>query len=77
MKLYYKDQSEELNELKQVQCIGEGDIIVRVGIMLSEEKIREMEHELRKKLRRRVAVLDARYGEILLLPPKNESKSIS
>lgn len=72
MKLYYKDESEKLIELERVQCVSEGDMIIRVGTLLSEEKIDEMEHELRKKLRRRVTVLDARYGEILLLPPKNK-----
>ena len=77
MKLYCEDHSGELIELKQVQCIGEGDVIVRVEIMLYKEKIEEMECELRKKLRRRVTILDARYGEILLLPPKNKSKPIS
>ena len=72
MKLYYKDESEKLIELERVQCVSEGDMIIRVGTLLSEEKIDKMEHELRKKLRRRVTVLDARYGEILLLPPKNK-----
>ena len=72
MKLYYKDESEKLIELERVQCVSEGDMIIRVGTLLSEETIDNMEHELRKKLRRRVTVLDARYGEILLLPPKNK-----
>ena len=70
MKLFVENADATLMELESVKIIGEGDIVIRIKALYREEIIKEMEAHLSEKFGRKVILLDARYGEILTLPPK-------
>ncbi|MCI8801081.1 MAG: hypothetical protein HFH88_14910 [Lachnospiraceae bacterium] len=57
-------------DLREVGIIGKGDIIIKLNRCYSDEIIEEMEMNLSAKFGRKVILLDARYGEILTLPPE-------
>lgn len=69
MKLLF-DNGQQI-ELEKVQNIGEGDIIIRLKTIMRQENISTIEEQLSKKLNRKVIVLDSRFGDIYILPPKN------
>ena len=71
MKLYLEDDSGNQKEIKEVNGIGEGDIIIRLSFAVRESDIRRMEESLSKKFDRKVIVLDCSVAEILTVPPKN------
>nr|WP_296464344.1 hypothetical protein [uncultured Acetatifactor sp.] len=50
--------------------IGEGTIVIRFNRCCRKEETEEMEKELAEKFGRKVILLDARFGEILTLPPE-------
>ncbi len=50
--------------------IGEGTVIIRLNQCCRKEELKEMEEELAEKFGRKVILLDARFGEILTLPPE-------
>lgn len=46
------------------------NVIIRINQCSREEDTERMERYLKRKLKRNVVLLDARYGEILTLPPE-------
>ena len=72
MKLYFDNGDGKLVELDTVKVIGAGDIVIRINSIFHEDRLTEMEKNLSKKFERKVILLDARYGEILVLPPEEE-----
>lgn len=72
MKLYCDNGDGKLVELDTVKIIGAGDIVIRVSSIFHEDCLTEMEKNLSKKFERKVIILDARYGEILVIPPEKE-----
>ena len=70
MKLYYKSKEEKYVELEEVQSIGEGDIVIRSKVHISREDTEELEAYLSERFKRNVIILDAKYGDILIIPPK-------
>lgn len=70
MKLFCKDENGNIIELKQVQSIGEGDIIIKLNVPMRTDDIKEMEKELTKKFDRKVIILDVIFGDICVVPPK-------
>ncbi len=69
MRIYCKDgQIVEAG----VSMIGKGDIVIRLNMACGKDAIEEMEKELAEKFGRKVILLDARFGEIMTLPPKKE-----
>ena len=49
--------------------IGEGAIVIRFDRCCRKEELEEMEKELAEKFGRKIILLDARFGEIMTLPP--------
>lgn len=70
MKLFLQDDEGLFTEINSVKSIGQGDVIIRLNQCCREEDTERMERYLKRKLKRRVILLDARYGEILTLPPE-------
>lgn len=70
MKLYCDNGDGKLVELDAVKAIGAGNIVIRVNSTFSKDRLAEMEDSFSKKFERKVILLDARYGEILVLPPE-------
>lgn len=60
-------------EEKAVTVIGKGIIVIRFNQFCRKEELEEMEKELTEKFGRKVVLLDARFGEILTLPPEKNS----
>ena len=50
--------------------IGEGTIVIRINQRCGKDEVEEVEKELAEKFGRKVILLDARFGEILTLPPE-------
>lgn len=70
MKLCLRDDAGILTEIESVKNIGQGDVIIRLNQCSREEDIEKMERYLKRRLKRKVILLDARFGEILTLPPE-------
>lgn len=70
MKLFYENENGEHIELREVQSIGEGDIVIRLNIVMNKRDIERMEQELGKKFDRKVILLDAIFGDVITVPPK-------
>ena len=64
-------------DLREVGIIGKGDIIIRLDRCYRDETIKEMETNLSAKFGRKVILLDARYGEILTLPPEKNGGNVT
>lgn len=56
-----------------VTVIGEGTVVIRLNQSCRKEDLEEKEKYLADKFGRKVILLDARFGEILTLPPENGS----
>lgn len=70
MKLFLQDDAGIYTEIESVNSIGQGDVIIRLNQCCREEDAERLERRLKRKLNRRVILLDARFGEILTLPPE-------
>lgn len=70
MKLFYENENGEHIELNEIQSIGEGDIVIRLKVVMAKKDIENLEQELEKKFKRKVIVLDAIFGDVLIVPPK-------
>ncbi len=70
MKLFLQDDVGLFTKIESVKRIGQGDVIIRLNQCCREEDTERMEQYLKRKLKRNVVLLDARYGEILTLPPE-------
>ena len=70
MKLLLQDDTGVSVEIESVRNIGQGDVIIRLNQCSRKEDAEKMERYLKRKLKRRVILLDARFGEILTLPPE-------
>nr|WP_300770113.1 hypothetical protein [uncultured Acetatifactor sp.] len=54
-------------------AIGEGTLVIRLNQCCRKEELEEKEKYLADKFGRKVILLDARFGEILTLPPEKDS----
>ena len=70
MKLFYENENGEHIELSEIQSIGEGDIVIKLNWVMSKVDIENIEHELSKKFDRNVIILDAKFSDVLIVPPK-------
>lgn len=70
MKLFYENENGEHIELSEIQSIGEGDIVIKLNCVMSKVDIENIEHELSKKFDRNVIILDAKFSDVLIVPPK-------
>ena len=77
MRLYCDIGEGELVELGMVKTIGKGDIVIRTKSVYHDDHLAEMEKMLNDKFGRKVILLDARFGEIMVVPPEKEPVGIS
>lgn len=70
MKILYEDETGKHIELKEVQMLGAGDLIIRLNMITTDQKKEEMEKELSNKFKRTVVLLDTRFGEVTVVPPE-------
>ena len=72
MELLLKDENGKIIPVKQIGELNAGDLVIRIQFCLCEKDIENYEQELSKKFGRKVIVLDGRFSEILVVPPKND-----
>lgn len=69
MRLLIKNDDGMAMELKEISRLQEGDLIIRTNMVMTKSGKEQIEKELSSKLKRDVTLLDARFGEIVTIPP--------
>lgn len=69
MRLLIENDDGIIMELKEISRLQEGDLIIRTNMMMTKSGKEQVEKELSSKLKRDVTLLDARFGEIVAIPP--------
>lgn len=75
MKLYLKDDDGKMYEIQEAKKLQEGDVVVFLNQCMNPKDTKLMEKNLSRRLGRKVVVLDARFRDIVTLPPVEEAVS--
>lgn len=73
MKLYLKDDDGKMYEIEQAKVMQPGDVVVLLNYCMRERETKILEKNLSIKLGRKVVVLDAKFRDIVTLPPVKEA----
>ena len=77
MQLYMKDDNGRLYEIERAKELLQGNVVVFLTRSMHEKDVEEIEKMLQRKLGRKVVALDAKFRDIVTLPPVEKAVPVS
>lgn len=69
MKIILRNNNGAEIEVEKINCLSEGDLILKSRMRIHDEQKRKIEDYYTEKFNRRVIVLDGMIDEIFTIPP--------